>query len=75
MEVDAELGMEGWPRGAPSRGVAALRRVCGLLMMDPCRQEEKVTACLSDWASAAAQQPPIYSHKAPAGWVQFSYFR
>lgn len=48
MEVDAELGMEGWPRGAPSRGVVALRRVCGLLMMDPCRQEKKVTACPSD---------------------------
>lgn len=47
MEVDAELGMAaGWPRGAPSRGVVALRRVCGLLMMDPCRQEKKV--CPSD---------------------------
>lgn len=57
MDVDAELGMEGWPRGAPSRGVVALRRVCGLLMMDPCRQEKKVTARLSDCASAAAQQP------------------
>lgn len=41
MEVDAELGMEGWPRGAPSRGVVALRRVCGLLMMDPCRKETR----------------------------------
>lgn len=41
MEVDDELGMEGWPRGAPSRGVVALRRVCGLLMMDPCRQDKK----------------------------------
>lgn len=48
MEVDAELGMEEWPRGAPSRGVVALRRVCGLLMMDPCRREKKVTACPSD---------------------------
>ncbi len=49
MEVDAELGMEGWPRGAPSRGVVALRRVCGLLMMDPCRREKKkVIACPSD---------------------------
>lgn len=37
--------------------------------------KKKVTACLSDRASAAAQQPPIYSHKAPAGWVQLSYFR
>lgn len=46
MEVDAELGMEGWPRGAPSRGVVALRRVCGLLMMDPCRQEKEATARL-----------------------------
>lgn len=41
MEVDAELGMEGWPRGALSRGVVALRRVCGLLMMDPCRKEKR----------------------------------
>ena len=39
MEVGAELGTEeGWPRGgAPSRGVVALRRVCGLLMVEPCR--------------------------------------
>lgn len=51
MEVDAELGMDGWPRGAPSRGVVALRRVWGLLMMDPCRREKKkVTACPSDTA-------------------------
>lgn len=35
MDVDAEFGMEGWPRGAPSCGVVALRRVWGLLMMDP----------------------------------------
>lgn len=36
MDVDAELGREGW-----SRGAAALRRVCGLLMMDPCRRREE----------------------------------
>lgn len=61
MEVDDELGMEGWPRGAPSRGVVALRRVCGLLMMDPCRQDKKkikVIACLSVCASAAGQEAP-----------------
>lgn len=47
MEVDAELGMDGWPRGTLSRGVLALLRVCGLLMMDPCRREKnKVTVRL-----------------------------
>lgn len=69
MEVDAELGMDGWPRGAPSRGVVALRRVWGLLMMDPCRREKKKGNSMSvrHCASATAQQLLNYSYKAPAG--------
>lgn len=41
MDVDAELGIGGGPRGASSRGVVALRLVWGLLMMDPCRREKR----------------------------------
>lgn len=41
MEVDVEFGMDGWPWGVPSRGVVALRRVWGLLMMDPCMRERR----------------------------------
>lgn len=69
MEVDAELGMAaGWPRGAPSRGVVALRRVCGLLMMDPCRQEKKGNSMsVRHCGRAAAQQLLNYSYKALGG--------
>lgn len=56
MEVDAELGMDGWPRGTLSRGVLALLRVCGLLMMDPCRREKKQGNSASVRHCATAEQ-------------------